>query len=106
MSTTLLQFLVASATATLSLAQSPPTLPPPGQPAHPGVAGAFELIGNSLVSAQQLFLGTEKNVYLVDKVEGNPTKIDGHPAWASGVLHNLRMKALHSNLGYRMDTRR
>ena len=106
----LLLLLVASATTTLSLAQSVPTIPPPGQPLHSGPAGTFEIIGNSLVSAQQvglffsflsllnvkfliisispqLFLGTEKNVYIVDKVENNPVRIDDHPAWASGASY-------------------
>ncbi|KAG6850141.1 hypothetical protein H0H93_000526 [Arthromyces matolae] len=63
---------------------SPNTVPTPGQPSHAGTAGQFELIGNSLVSAQQLFLGTEKNVFIVDKVENNPTRLGDHPAWASG----------------------
>lgn len=31
-----------------------------------------------------MFLGTPDKVFIVDKVEGNPTKIKGHPAWASG----------------------
>ncbi|KIJ38403.1 copper radical oxidase [Sphaerobolus stellatus SS14] len=29
-----------------------------------------------------MFLGNEKKVYIMDKVEGNPTQINGHPAWA------------------------
>ncbi|KAF8198084.1 glyoxal oxidase [Pholiota molesta] len=64
-------------------AQSTTTLPAPGQPSHLGTVGGFEIIGSSLVSAQQLFLGTPDKVYFVDKVENNPTQIDGHPAWAS-----------------------
>lgn len=59
------------------------TLVAPGQPQRTGIPGGFEIIGESLVSAQQLFLGTEDKVMFVDKVEGNPTQINGHPAWAS-----------------------
>ncbi|PFH46183.1 copper radical oxidase [Amanita thiersii Skay4041] len=59
------------------------TLPPPGQPSKPGNPGKFEVVGQSLVSAQQLFLGSPDKVYFIDKVENNPTKINGHPAWAS-----------------------
>ena len=33
----------------------------------------------------KLFLGTLDKVYIVDKVENNPTKINGHPAWAAGL---------------------
>jgi hypothetical protein len=54
-----------------------------GQPAQPGLPGQFQVVGNSLVSAQQLFLGTADKVYIVDKVEDNPAQIAGHPAWAS-----------------------
>lgn len=39
--------------------------------------------------APQLFLGTEDKVYIVDKVENNPTQIKGHPAWASGMFRSL-----------------
>jgi len=54
-----------------------------GQPAQPGQPGQFQIVGNSVVSAQQLFLGTADKVYIVDKTEDNPTQINGHPAWAS-----------------------
>ncbi|KAF9046801.1 copper radical oxidase [Hymenopellis radicata] len=54
----------------------------PGQPRQTGAIGQFEIIGNSGVSAQQLFLGTEDKIYIIDKVEGNPLQIGGHPAWA------------------------
>lgn len=66
----------------LSQAQAA-TLPAPGQPTHTPVPGSFEIIGSSYVSAQQIFLGKPDKVYFIDKVEGNPTLIDGHPAWAS-----------------------
>ncbi|KIM45417.1 copper radical oxidase [Hebeloma cylindrosporum] len=69
--------------ALVGLAGAQTTLSPPGQPSHQGVIGGFELIGSSYVSAQQLFVGTPNKVYFVDKVENNPTKINGHPAWAS-----------------------
>ncbi|GLB37035.1 putative protein with domain of unknown function (DUF1929) [Lyophyllum shimeji] len=80
---TLLHLLAVLMLAVLVLGQSTTTISRPGQPTHSGVAGQFEIIGSSLVSAQQLFLGSENNVYLVDKVENNPARIDGHPAWAS-----------------------
>ncbi|KAF8647070.1 hypothetical protein AX16_006905 [Volvariella volvacea WC 439] len=71
------------ANAGVARAQTASTLPPPGQPQHTGTPGAFEIIGDSLVSAQQLFLGTPDKVFFVDKVENNPTQINGHPVWAS-----------------------
>uniref|UniRef100_A0A8H7Y6W4 Copper radical oxidase n=1 Tax=Psilocybe cubensis TaxID=181762 RepID=A0A8H7Y6W4_PSICU len=70
-------------TAVGVLGGSATTLPAPGQPTRTGTIGGFELIGNSLVSAQQIFLATPDKVFFVDKVEGNPTQINGHPAWAS-----------------------
>ena len=42
------------------------------------------LFGTDTARAPQLFLGTLDKVYIVDKVENNPTQIDGHPAWAAG----------------------
>ncbi|KAG5642379.1 hypothetical protein DXG03_002937 [Asterophora parasitica] len=30
-----------------------------------------------------MFLGNEEKVYVLDKAEGNPAQIDGHPAWGS-----------------------
>ncbi|KAF7374865.1 hypothetical protein MSAN_00372500 [Mycena sanguinolenta] len=63
---------------------TPTILDPPGQPLHTaGTLGGFEIIGNSVVSAQQMFLGTLDKVFILDKVENNPGRIDGHPAWAS-----------------------
>ncbi|KAH9915157.1 copper radical oxidase, partial [Epithele typhae] len=56
----------------------------PGQPATQNAPlGQFKIVGNSIVSAQQLFLGTLDKVYIVDKVENNPTQINGHPAWGA-----------------------
>lgn len=65
----------------------------PGQPTHQvpdSMIGGFERVGDSYVSAQQMFLGTDKLVYILDKVEGNPHQINGHPAWAS--VYNLETK--------------
>ncbi|KAJ2926787.1 hypothetical protein H1R20_g10295, partial [Candolleomyces eurysporus] len=55
-----------------------------------GSPGTFEVIGQSLVSAQQLFLGNTDSVYFIDKVENNPTQINGHPVWGSewGLSNN------------------
>ncbi|KAH8814623.1 glyoxal oxidase [Flagelloscypha sp. PMI_526] len=65
----------------LALAQ---TLSAPGQPTRSGkTPNTFDVIGSSLVSAQQIFLAGNNKVYFVDKVENNPSKINGHPAWAS-----------------------
>ncbi|ORY73590.1 hypothetical protein BCR35DRAFT_333603 [Leucosporidium creatinivorum] len=47
-----------------------------------GKANTFEIVGHTGVSAQQLFLGNEKKIYVVDKVEKNPVEVNGHPAWA------------------------
>ncbi|EST10143.1 protein of unknown function DUF1929 [Kalmanozyma brasiliensis GHG001] len=47
-----------------------------------GKAGTMEVVGNSGVSAQMMFLGTENKVYILDKTENNPIKVNGHPAWA------------------------
>ncbi|KDQ20479.1 hypothetical protein BOTBODRAFT_26498 [Botryobasidium botryosum FD-172 SS1] len=74
--------LVLFASAASSLA-AVSTLAAPGQPLKTGTPGQFEIVGNTLVSAQQLFLGTENKVYIVDKTENNPTQINQHPAWAS-----------------------
>ncbi|KAJ7072054.1 glyoxal oxidase [Mycena amicta] len=62
---------------------TPTVLSPPSQPSFTGAIGTFEIIGNSLVSAQQMFLGTTDKVFMLDKVENNAAQIDGHPAWAS-----------------------
>ncbi|KAM5534563.1 hypothetical protein V8D89_011767 [Ganoderma adspersum] len=60
------------------------TVNTPGQPStNQAPLGQFKIVGDSIVSAQQLFLGTTDKVYIVDKVENNPTQINGHPAWAA-----------------------
>ncbi|TIA86642.1 hypothetical protein E3P99_03633 [Wallemia hederae] len=50
------------------------------QAANPG---GYEVVGDSLVSAQMAFLGRDGNVWIVDKTENNPAQINGHPAWAA-----------------------
>ncbi|WVR07362.1 hypothetical protein IAU60_004403 [Kwoniella sp. DSM 27419] len=46
----------------------------------------FEAVGDTGVSAQMMFLGNNKKVYVLDKSENNPIDITGkygtHPAWA------------------------
>jgi hypothetical protein len=99
------------------------TVPPPGQPPQTTYLDGFETVGNSIVSAQQvcalyprstlpniidpdtprnrlpqLFLGTADKVYIVDKVENNPTQINGHPAWAAGEFpHDNHLKSPFSD---------
>ncbi|WWC67241.1 uncharacterized protein I206_101148 [Kwoniella pini CBS 10737] len=56
------------------------------------VPGGFKIVGDSGVSAQMMFLGTEKTVYILDKAENNSmlvTNSDGltHPAW--GTTYDL-----------------
>ncbi|TFY64242.1 hypothetical protein EVG20_g6011 [Dentipellis fragilis] len=82
------------AAATGVLAQS--SVPSPGQPSQTGAVGTFQIVGNSVVSAQQLFVGTSDKVYVVDKTENNPASVGGHPAWAAEY-------ALSSNNGRPMD---
>ncbi|KIM23987.1 glyoxal oxidase [Serendipita vermifera MAFF 305830] len=52
------------------------------QPTRHGVANTFEIVGNSGVSAQQMFLGRPGKIYILDKTENNPVQVNGHPAWA------------------------
>ncbi|CAE6373423.1 unnamed protein product [Rhizoctonia solani] len=47
------------------------------------VPGSFEQVGDTKVSAMMMFLGNEQKVYILDKVEGNPAQINGHPAWGA-----------------------
>ena len=97
------------------------TLPPPGQPTQQAALGTFNIIGSSLVSAQQvhtlfiiheptihstpcqLFLGTPDKVYFIDKVENNPTQINGHPAWASGAPPYLKSRAFQILTVYNLE---
>ncbi|THH06457.1 hypothetical protein EW146_g9607, partial [Bondarzewia mesenterica] len=46
-------------------------------------AGTHEQVGDTLVSAMMMFLGNEGKIYILDKVEGNPTQINGHSAYAA-----------------------
>jgi hypothetical protein len=97
----MLAILLSSAGYTLSQ-----STPPPGQPLSTGPLGQFQIVGDNLVSAQQvrlfavkqltlsslifqLFLGTLQKVYIIDKTENNPAQINGHPAWASGACRSL-----------------
>jgi hypothetical protein len=84
-------------------AAAPSVLPKPGQPTKSRKPGTFEIVGNSGVSAMQLFLGQDNRVYIVDKTENNPPKVRSslrssriymlrlccqvgspeHPAWAT-----------------------
>ncbi|WWC63107.1 uncharacterized protein I303_105707 [Kwoniella dejecticola CBS 10117] len=47
----------------------------------------FESVGDTGVSAQMVFLGNNKKIYVLDKTENNPVEITGqygtHPAWAT-----------------------
>lgn len=79
----------------------------PGQPSGQGVLGGFKIIGESPVSAEgvsqphphlpaelnkrlyQMFLGTSDKVYLLDKVENNPTQVNGHAASAAGKFRRF-----------------
>ena len=84
----------------------------PGQPSEQGVLGGFKIIGESPVSAEgvsrlhphfpaelnkrlyQMFLGISNKVYLLDKVENNPTQVNGHAASASGKFCRLPLEGL------------
>lgn len=59
-------------------------------------AGKFVVVGDSGVSAQQLFLGRPNKLYFVDKTEANPLQVNGHPAWATEVdLTGLTPRAMY-----------
>ncbi|KAF8519747.1 glyoxal oxidase N-terminus-domain-containing protein [Hysterangium stoloniferum] len=46
--------------------------------------GSFVVVGETQASAMMMFVGNEEKVYILDKVEGNPTQIGNpaHPVWA------------------------
>ena len=47
-----------------------------------------------------MFLGTDSKVYILDKTENNPTKVNGHPAWAVEYdynTNNFRTMDVRSN---------
>lgn len=52
----------------------------------------IEVVGESGVSAQQLFLSQTNKVYIIDKTERNPINVTGargtHPAWATEYDYN------------------
>lgn len=76
--------LAASAVAALPTVTGPAqVIPKPGQPTKSGQPNTFEIVGDSGVSAQQLFLGMPNQVFVVDKTENNPIEVAGHPAWAT-----------------------
>ncbi|RSH89553.1 hypothetical protein EHS25_002104 [Saitozyma podzolica] len=58
--------------------------------------GGFEVVGNSGVSAQMMFLGTADTVYILDKTENNSLTVTTsgvtHPAW--GVSYDLNTNAV------------
>lgn len=59
----------------------------PSQPSvNPQYLGGFEPVEDVGISAQQMFLGNERKVYIIDKTENNPIQISGrygtHAAWA------------------------
>jgi hypothetical protein len=51
-------------------------------------AGTMEIVGNSGVSAQMMFLQSNGQVMILDKVENNPVSVNGHPAWAVAYNYN------------------
>lgn len=57
----------------------------PATPAAP--AGGYTIVGDSGVSAQMMFLGTKKTVFILDKTENNTMTVTTngvtHPAWGS-----------------------
>ena len=60
-----------------------------GQPTHVGTGpGTWEIVGLTGVSAQQLYLGNENKVYIIDKTQNNAATINGHPAWAVGQFQS------------------
>lgn len=70
----MLAFALATAFVTGANA-APSVLPKTGQPTKSGKPGTFEVVGDSGVSAMQLFLGTDNRVYIVDKTENNPARV-------------------------------
>ncbi|WWC90890.1 uncharacterized protein L201_005827 [Kwoniella dendrophila CBS 6074] len=92
-------FALISLLPLLVLATSEPTKPVWRDPAAPPLglkkrAGNntatplnFESVGDTGVSAQMVFLGNNKKIYVLDKTENNPVEITGqygtHPAWAT-----------------------
>lgn len=89
--------LIATGGAPFLVNAQIPTQAAPGQPQFTAKAlNAFEIVGDTIASAQQMFLGTLDKLYIVDKTENNPTQINGHPAWAAEY-------SLSKNTGRAMD---
>jgi hypothetical protein len=42
-------------------------------------ANTWQVVGETGVSAMQIFRGTGNKVYILDKVENNPIQVNGHP---------------------------
>ncbi|GAA5992154.1 hypothetical protein JCM11641_003257 [Rhodosporidiobolus odoratus] len=64
------------------------TLTVEGAKGNKGKARTYEIVGHTGVSAQQLWLGNEQKIYVVDKVQKNEllvtnSKGEQHPAWAA-----------------------
>ncbi|KAG8934881.1 hypothetical protein FRC02_009003 [Tulasnella sp. 418] len=76
--------MISTAIPLIIAAAAPSVYAAATQPTSAGTGpGTFEIIGESGVSAQQLFLGGPNTVYIIDKVQNNKATINGHPAWAT-----------------------
>lgn len=82
--------LLAAAAATTSSSASPTThFDPRDATGGSPQPWNFQVVGNSGVSAQMMFLGTSNKVYILDKTENNPISVTSavsgttHPAWAT-----------------------
>ncbi|CAD6584829.1 MAG: hypothetical protein CYPHOPRED_002864 [Cyphobasidiales sp. Tagirdzhanova-0007] len=62
-----------------------------------GKANTWALVGESGVSAQQLFRGSGGMVYILDKVENNPLQIDGHPVEYNPTNNSYRTQDVTTN---------
>ncbi|GAB1527050.1 hypothetical protein RhiTH_010225 [Rhizoctonia solani] len=79
-----LAVFAASSVVALPLVTGPAQIiPKPGQPTKSAQSNTFEVVGDSGVSAQQLFLGMPNQVFVINKTERNPMQVAGHPAWAT-----------------------
>ncbi|KAF8745815.1 hypothetical protein RHS02_01110, partial [Rhizoctonia solani] len=76
-------FAASSVVALPSVTGPAQIIPKPGQPTKSAQSNTFEVVGDSGVSAQQLFLGMPNQVFVIDKTERNPMQVAGHPAWAT-----------------------
>jgi len=70
--------MIAAALPLLIVAAAPSIVHAATQPLTVGTGqGTFEIVGQSGVSAQQLFLGEENHVYFLDKVQNNAATVAG-----------------------------